>query len=337
MDRVRALGMLVSLGRIGPVAREEAVSLGGGRCVVYASDVPRRGVVAMIHGMSPHAELDARWIQLARGFARCGLTAVTPHLDSIAALRMSVGQIDEVEGWIAAIADHYDEPVGLFSVSFSGGIALLAAARPAVRDRLTAVCVIGAFADVSETLRYVFADPDSDPYGRLITLGNFVDRSVDDPEGWLQRTLLSQAADNFHKRPHQVTAADIPEPFSSLLTALTTDPAVRVKHWEAVAVSGLPEITGLQVPDHVSGLRVPVSLIHGQTDRVIPPSQSVRLREAIAATGLPVELAVTPLLSHGDTKVGLWTTLRHAWPLISAFGAFIRRARTGSGTPVETR
>jgi pimeloyl-ACP methyl ester carboxylesterase len=329
MDRVRALRMLLSLGRLGPAHREERLVLGPGEATVYRGAAPGRGVLVMIHGMSPHAEQDARWVQLARGFARAGLTAVTPHLESVAALRMEVGQVAEVEAWTAAVADHFGERVGLFSVSFSGGISLLAAARPAVRDRLRAVCVIGAYGDVGASIRYVFTDPDSDPYGRLIALGNFADRSVADPEGWLRRVMLSQAADNFHKRPHRMTAADVPQPLADTLRALESDPATRMRCWEAVEASGLPEIDGLDVITRVDGLRVPVTLIHGQTDRVIPASQSAQLRDAIVATGLPVELAVTPLLSHGDTAVSPWIILRHAWPLISAFGAFIRRARGG--------
>ena len=73
MDRLRALLLLSRLGRMGPVRREQAVQLSEGRCVVYEAEGHRSGVLVMIHGMSPRADRDPRWVQIARGFARAGL------------------------------------------------------------------------------------------------------------------------------------------------------------------------------------------------------------------------------------------------------------------------
>ena len=175
----------------------------------------------------------------------------------------------------------------------------------------------------------LFTDPSGDPYGRLIVLGNFIWRVVDDPEHWLRRALLGHAEDNFNTVPPRLSPADLPPPLDGVPQALLTDPQARTRYWEQVDAGGLPEIAALNAIAHVGSLAAPVTLIHGIDDTVIPAEQSRLLHAAIAATGLPVELVVTPLLSHGDAQVGLWTTLRHAPALTGAFGAFIRRARAG--------
>jgi hypothetical protein len=62
-----------------------------------------------------------------------------------------------VDGLAQAICARRSES-GLVGVSFAGGLALVAAGRPALKDRLTAIFALGAHADLPRVIRYLCMD-----------------------------------------------------------------------------------------------------------------------------------------------------------------------------------
>jgi acetyl esterase/lipase len=81
---------------------------------------------------------------------------------------------------------------------------------------------------------------------------------------------------------------------------------------------------------HVTGRFPPTFLIHGSGDRVVPPSASLRMYEALRAAGVAVELRMLADLPHGFANEA-----RHQRQLAPEIAAFL--ARMLSAGRAETR
>lgn len=75
------------------------------------------------------------------------------------------------------------------------------------------------------------------------------------------------------------------------------------KHYIAGLVGPLPEAEPLYIErsplTNVERIEVPVLLLQGAEDRVVPPSQSEAIRDALVARGIPHEYALYPGEGHG--------------------------------------
>nr|HNI27753.1 hypothetical protein [Leptospiraceae bacterium] len=75
---------------------------------------------------------------------------------------------------------------------------------------------------------------------------------------------------------------------------------------------------------YIKDISIPVSIIHGRNDYVIPETESIRISEQMNKCGMQNRLEITSLLSHGD-KVSYWKYLSEIPGLAEAFGYFLIR------------
>lgn len=328
--KVASARFLLGLGRLRarPVhARSAPVPLWA-----YPPDGAPRATVITIHGANILGPLDPRWVQLNRGLARAGFFVVSPLLASIARLDIHPDQVSLIARTTAAILDAPalcpTGTAGLLSVSFSGGLTLQAAARPALRDRVSAILTIGAFGQLDTTLRFVLGDPNADLYGALLVLRNFI-ATHQAPRFALRDALHALALDNFFRRPLQMDAqrAKLSKADAAQLTALINDPQTRLAFLADLKERRADTINALDTLNGLTGLRAPVTLVHGRDDDVIPAEESARIAAALEAQQTPARLAITPLLSHGDTDPSIGTLLHQAPALIRAFADWMEEAR----------
>ena len=315
-----AARFLLGLGRHPPVPVSTGL-LAGLPCDTYhppSHNSHRRGTVLTVHGASPLGPRDPRWVQLCRGLAHAGFTALAPLYPAVARLRLDPHQPAEVARTIHAATGDAGPP-GLLSVSFSGGIALLAAAQAPTRGILT----IGAYGDARRTLRALLAAPGADPYGVLITLGSF-----GRPSPRLRDALLAVAEDDFHKHPAR------PERYSGWLSSsevhiyrsLVQSAHARQQRLAPLLDAADPLWDALHAESAIPRLRAPLTLVHGCDDRVIPASESVALAAACRLQGHPAQLVLTPLVSHGDAQQNVFQLARNAPVLVNAVRNWMKSA-----------
>jgi hypothetical protein len=115
---------------------------------------PRPALVLSL-GMNPAPPDDPRVVRLMNGLARSGLVAVLVESEALGhdnlfpdLPRALVESVQFVEGQPYVVADR----VGLFGFSVGGSLALVAAADPAIRDRLRLVEAFGSFANLEDAL-----------------------------------------------------------------------------------------------------------------------------------------------------------------------------------------
>jgi pimeloyl-ACP methyl ester carboxylesterase len=325
---------VVGRGRGRPVAEERDVVVPRPghaplRAALYRSPHPAASTVVAIHGMSPLAERDPRWVQLCRGICRAGLTVVSPHFESVSQLRIMADQPTEFANAARAVCDSPDlSPagrVGLLSVSFSGGLTIAAAASPPLRHRVSAVCAIGGYADLPNCLRSIFTDEDADPYALLIVLANFIQGDAGPLTG-AHEALFRAARANFtdatiDPRDH---FGELPPATRTMLHGLLGDRDQRLTQLHRLMTRCADTVAALNPIDLIAGLQAPVTLLHGARDDVIPPEQSRSMAKAVGDMGLPCTLTITDILSHGDTAIGPRRLVQEGPAVIRAFDRFLR-------------
>jgi acetyl esterase/lipase len=293
-----------------------------------------RGVILIVHGMTVTGNRDPRIINLAQALAQVGYTAIAPLIPAIQDQQLHPGTWQDIAAIIARIsADRELCPQGrlaLMGPSFSGSACLIAAALPENHERLSAICTIGAYAEVHSVFDFFFRSNEPDEYGKTIVLWNFVEYAIGKNKAVLEALKLA-TLDNGHRRKPgecQLPAyLDQMKPKDrAIFERLRYDGEYRLELWEN-KISKHPTLAGwvreMQAADNLQTGMAPVTLIHGRADDVIPPEQSLMLYRRLQELGVPVRLCVTDLISHGDHGLSL-RMIPEAVRLASAFGFFFR-------------
>lgn len=293
------------------------------------------GLILFMHGMSPVGRRDPRMRRASRALAAAGFRVLTPTVPDFEALRVDVGTTDHVEACIRGVHARQDltggRPFGLFSVSYSAAISLLASTRDGVAPMLSAICALGTFSDAVSWARYLMSDEGADEYARLIIFQNLL-HCVTGRRPAVDHALSVALRDNWHQRAEpelKAVLAGLSPEDRELVVALREDPATwRRLGAEVIARQGAV-FEALNVRDQASRLRVPTMLLHGSGDNVIPAEESRALHAAMVAAGAPSRLVVTPLLGHGDAALRL-RDLPEAVDVVGGFREFFRRVAEGA-------
>jgi pimeloyl-ACP methyl ester carboxylesterase len=271
-----------------------------------ATDPP---VMLLIHGVHSHGFDEPRLVRFARSLAEGGIRVVTPHLARLADYRITPESVRDIGTAAEAVHRSAGRRAGLFGLSFSGGLSLLAAADPRYAEHIAFVVAIGAHSDMERVARYYATSeasyPDGTPfrepaheYGALVLIYSdlpsfFAPRDIAAAHETLKTLLYTEDLEAARppaqalspagrERMEKLFARQREEFVPDLLRSLTR----RREEMRQVSPHG-----------HLGGLRVPVLLVHGAGDTVIPPTETAWLAREVPAGWLRQSL-VTPVLSH---------------------------------------
>jgi dienelactone hydrolase len=309
--------------------RTEDLSVGTRHGVVaarlYRSDAAGAPALVVVPGVHGGGVDEPRLAALSRRIAAAGATVLSAPMPDLRAYRLTPRATDMIEDVVVWMSEQRalspSGRVGLVGVSFGGGLALVAAGRPSLTDKLTAVFALGPHADLPRTIRYLCMDagapktlaPPHD-YGVVLMLRASVTLVVPpEQQAALDHALVTfldassaestdraQSARLFAAAREQ--EAQLPEPARSLLHAVNTRdvPALgRLLAPHAERIGGAAALS----PSRSPATRVPVFLLHGADDNVIPASETAALRDYLVAAGnARVELLHTTLMSHADAR-----------------------------------
>ena len=147
------------------------------RTRLYRPDRIRR-VVLLVPGVHAMGIDEPRLTGLSNELAASGFGVVTMELPDLARYRFTPETVDIIEDGARWLSDRRDltpdGTIGLMGISFAGGLSVVAAGRPAIRDRLAFVFSFGGHGDLPRVLRYLCtglepAKPD-DPPGALVRM-----------------------------------------------------------------------------------------------------------------------------------------------------------------------
>lgn len=301
------------------------------RARIYAPLQTPRQTVLLVSGLHPAGIDEPRLVSLARRLAEADVTVVTPEIPELSRFEITPILTDRIERsavWLAE--DSGLAPtgrIGLMGISFSGGLAIVAAGRPALRHHLLYVFSFGGHDDLPRVLAYLCTgmEPEGLPhdrrelgvtkairlphdYGVAIVLLNVVEHLV--PREQLaplreavRRFLWASYLDRVNKLQAErefaalrELARRLPEPAATLLEYVNNRDVAHLGP-QLLPYIGLyvdaPELSPSRSPKP----SVPVFLLHGRDDNVIPAVESQYMADRLRGQ-VPVRLLLTDLISH---------------------------------------
>jgi dienelactone hydrolase len=277
----------------------------------FLADRPKGRGIVIAHGVH-HAGIDERrLVPFARALARTGHVVLTPELGELADYRITASGVSVIRKSVAyalARKDHVEgETVGLFGFSFAGGLSLVAAADPDVARRLDYVTSVGGHHDLGRVLRFLVRNRIETPsgtrieeaheYGLVVLIYGSLERFVPAVDLPAMRAAVKAWLEEDRPRAKKL-AAPRTAPESDRLWALLESGRIQTlaPEVEAVLAGKERELMALSPRGRLSNLGVPVYLLHGTHDSVIPASETDWA--ALELDSQPHDALVTPLLEH---------------------------------------
>ena len=286
---------------------------------------------------------EPRLIGFARDLASMGHTTVTAELSDLAHYSVTPRSTDMIEDaalWLLQQADlPADGRIGMIGISFAGGLSIVAAGRPGLRDRVAFVLSFGGHGDLPRTLHYLTTGVQPDgihrpphDYGVAIILLGVAERVVPESQApALRAAILSfleasrldmmdkeQASREF---AHARTLGDtLPEPSKTLMTYVNNRDVIHlgpILEPHLTALGGDPALS----PDHSPAPTCQVYLLHGMDDNVIPAIESALLSGTLRDRGVDVRFLATPMVTHASVEHSAFAS--SAWDLVRFWSAVL--------------
>jgi len=325
---------------------------------LYRPDRPARRTTILVPGVHMDGINEERLVGLAHELAASGLQVLTVAPPDLARYRLTPDSTDELEDAIAWAATRpdlaADGRVGIMAFSFSGGLAMVAAGRPAIREHIAFVLSFGGHADLLRVLRYLCQGatdpvdaqaralatggeyihiPRPNDYGAAVALLNLADRVVpaeqvagleDGITTFLRASSIdrhdpTKAVDEF-ARARQLGDA-LPEPGRTLMNYVNQHDVGKLGQVLTPLLAGLELPTGLS-PELSPPPTAPVFLLHGAEDSVVPASEMLSLARKLHSS-TSVRAFASRLVTHADANRG--AALAEMWSLSGFWSALLEK------------
>ena len=298
--------------------------------------------IVVVHGMHELGINEPRLVSFARSLAASGFFVMTPLVPGIADYRVEAKSADLIGTAAQSFAQQLNVPkVGVLAISFSGGLALVAASEQDYAPSIAWVASVGGYYDLAHVIRF-FADgeavrPDGTvehlsphEYGPLIVV-------YDEPQDFFSA----------HDAPFAREALKLLLAGNGKASETATEkmsPAgqqimqeIYHKHREALAPNILAELdkrrdelAAASPAGRLRFVQCPVLLLHGSDDTIIPATEILWLERDVPKENL-VSALVSPAIGH--VEIGSKVSLGEKLALVNWMAAMIRVARnTAAGT-----
>jgi dienelactone hydrolase len=262
----------------------------------------------VIHGVHHLGIDEPRLVAFARALSASGIQVLTPELVSLTDYKVDVQSIDLIGHTARDFAQSLHQKVGIFGISFGGGLSLMAAANPHYEPYIRFVVSVGAHDDLERVSQFFISNQIARPdgtvldmaaheYGPLILIYShledfFPPADVATAHEAL-RLLLWEKVDESRKEAEKLSPASRAK--MKLLYNQNIEPLA--DEMKQVIAQHHAEMDAVSPHGHLQSLHVPVLLLHGAADNVVPPSELLWLKHDVPPADL-VEALISPVLSH---------------------------------------
>jgi dienelactone hydrolase len=288
--------------------------------------------VVLTSGLHPAGIDEPRLVGLARQLAASGVAVFTPDIAELSHFNITTAIGDQIEDSALWLASHTTarrgHEVGLVGISFSGGLSVVTAGRDSLRGQVAYVLSFGGHDDLPRVLRYLCTGiepphprelrvdegaavvrPPHD-YGVAVILLGVADRLVPASQAEplraaVRRYLWASHLDRVDKPRAdaefvelRALADRLPEPSATLLKYVNNRDVVHLGARLLPYIGAYGGAAALS-PSKSRKPSVPVFLLHGTDDNVIPAVESEYLADDLRGHG-SVRLLLSGLISHAE-------------------------------------
>jgi pimeloyl-ACP methyl ester carboxylesterase len=290
--------------------------------------------IVVLHGIHNLGLEEPRLIRFANAAAGAGMLAMTPELTDLADYQVTPKTIDTIGKAAEVLSLRTGHKVGVIGLSFAGGLALLAAEKPEYAGKIGFVVTVGSHDDMGRVARFFAGDmaerPDGSKepfsaheYGALVLAYTHLD-------GFFAARDIPAAGEAL-----KLWLWEKPEDARGAAKALS--PAGQAEFEKIIHHRGdlKPELMQ-EIQRHsadmdavsphgkISDLKVPVFVLHGTADNVIPASESEWLAKDIPPADLK-RVLLSPALIHVHLEDSV--PFSQKWDLIDFMAAVLDAAK----------
>jgi acetyl esterase/lipase len=283
-------------------------------------DVEHPPAILLLHGVHHLGIDDPRLISLSRAMAMSGVQIIAPELKDLTEYHVTPETVDLIGNSAIYFSQLTGRRVGVMGLSFAGGLALIAASKPEYADKMGFVLAVGAHDSMTRVANFFASNllvrPDGSrehfqahEYGVLILAYSHL-------EDFFSATDMQPAHDCLRRRLwEQPPASDC-----GLTPPGQTEMDLLVNHRERMEEPMLQmiarhqdEMDAISPEGKMSALHVPVYLLHGAGDSVIPSSETLWLAHDIPSHDVRAVL-ISQALVHVDMDKKV--TFSDEWALV---------------------
>ena len=312
--------------------------------VYKPTNTESRRTVTLVPGVHMDGIRESRLVGLAEDLAASGFTVLTvasPDLQRFQITPASTDIIEDAALWLAAGQNGAPPPaadgkIGMLGISFSGGLSIVAAGRPRLRDKVAYVMSFGGHGDLQRVMRYLCSGnaPAMPPlgeattdvagaehvgikpphdYGVAVVLLTFADQVVPAEQVEPLRqgilTFLTASSLDMIDKPRaereftraRDAAGQLPEPAATFMRHVN-DRAV-----DKLGPILLPVVESLEdrdehkdlSPERATPPSAAIYLLHGAEDNVIPSVETVLLTNYLRGK-TQVHAVLSGLITHAE-------------------------------------
>jgi hypothetical protein len=321
-----------------------------------------RRTLVLIPGVHRDGIDESRLVGLAEDLAATGYGVLTIAAPDLQRFKITPAVTDTIEDAVRWAGDQpqfrTDGKIGIVGISFSGGLSIVAAGRPSIRDRVAFVMSFGGHGDLARAMHYltsgevlgdleqakrssavagadhVGVHPPHD-YGLAVTLLNLADRVVPADQvgplakgidGFLLASSLAvtdppKAIPIFEEmKKYQETLPEPSRTYMQYVNDRAVDRLGPILLPVADALKDHPAMPTLS-PERATPPTAPVFLLHGVDDNVIPSVETVLLAEHLKGKAR-VDGLLSGLITHAE--VNRTATSTEVWRLANFWRAIMK-------------
>lgn len=297
---------------------------------------PNSPAMVVFHGVHHLGIDEPRLVSFSRALAGCGIRVLTPELPDIKDYRVSESSINVIGASTVWYAQQVGKPVGVLGLSFSGGLALVAATNDTYRPSMKFVFAVGSQGSMSRVAAYYRTNEDPRPngslellpaheYGPLVMEYEHLEQFVPQQDLAALREVLRTHLYEDHNAETAAMEKLTPSQKVEVLQLMNATSDTTRALLKSTEEKYADEMNGLSPEQHLKSLTVPVFLLHGEADNIIPSAETLWMASQLRATTLQAAL-ISPVLSHLDmaSTPGAW----EEWKLIHFMAKVLEAAKT---------
>jgi acetyl esterase/lipase len=269
---------------------------------------PHAPALVVFHGVHHLGIDEPRMMGFAAAMASCGIRVLTPELPGIKDYHVSGDSVETIGESVKWFAARTGGQVGVMGLSFSGGLALVAAADPRYHPDFKFVFAVGSQYSMARVADYYLTGRDVRPdgsvevlaaheYGPLVLEYEHLEDFV--PAEDMERVRAVLRAHLYEDKKAEARASlglNEKQKLETLDLMDATSPATRARIADMTA-KHTDELPGLSPLGRLQTLGTPVYLLHGEADNIIPSAETLWMASELRSEDLRAVL-VSPVLSH---------------------------------------
>ncbi|MBD3367993.1 MAG: hypothetical protein GF405_07460 [Candidatus Eisenbacteria bacterium] len=314
---------------------------GAGRTIDATLYLPSEGEppypgLVVNHGVAAGGRDDARLTNFADAMARAGFAVLAPDFVNLRGFQVRLSDVDELVAsfeYLASREDVDERRVGMFGLSYAGGLALLAAADERINKDVAFLFLLGAYYDLRHIVTYmttgyhredgewVYLEPrNAGRWGFLLNSVGLVETESD-------REPLRRIAERRYEAPDADVSDLVPklsEEGRLIVDLMTNDDPERALELTGRLNPRIRRYLDMLSPaGTLDRVRARLIIGHGYDDDMMPYTESVLIAEN-APPQAEVHLELLESFQHVDLTIGggkgllgFFRSLPELWRLFS--------------------